>query len=418
MNVYYYRLLLSNGRVRSGIAQLPVEQDASARMWLEKNFDSTLLSLHRLPGWLAETQRSLAKLFKPTIRPVELAGMLRDLAVMTSSGIPVLEALRAVATEVGTVNTSNAARLARRLLDELDAGASLGDAFSRYPDAIPESVRNLVMIGDETGTMDRMLGEAADHLERVARMTADTRQALIYPAFVFTAIFAAGGFWIYYVIPNLSDLFKQMNAKLPPLTIAVMRGSEWLIGHIAYFFGGLVLSAFVLWVTWRYSRTFRRTVHYALHRLPIAKTIMFSSGLAFLTEYMALLIRAGVDMVSSLQVMERAMRDEYYRDRIIAIRQVLERGDRLSSAMRQVGGFPSMMVRMIGVGEDTGTLDSQFSRLSAEYSLRLQRLISNLSEVIKPLVVLLAGGMFVFLIVALLLPVYDLVRQAISSPHM
>jgi general secretion pathway protein F/type IV pilus assembly protein PilC len=279
-------------------------------------------------------------------------------------------------------------------------------------------VRNLVMIGDETGTMDRMLGEAADHIERISKMTADTRQALIYPAFVFSAIFAAGGFWIYYVIPNLADLFKQMNAKLPPLTIAVMAGSEWLIAHIAWILAGLVAAAFVFWVTWRYSRGFRRAIHYTLHKLPIARTIMFSSGLAFFTEYMSLLIKAGVDMVSSLQVMERAMRDEYYRDRIIAIRQVLERGDRVSSAMRQVGGFPSMMVRMIGVGEETGTLDSQFARLSAEYSLRLQRLITNLSEIIKPVVVLLAGGMFVFLIVALLLPVYDLVQQAITGPKL
>ena len=417
MNVYYYRLLLSSGRVRSGVTQLAVEHDASARMWLEKNFDAVVLSLYRLPGWLAETQRSISHLVKPSIRPVELAGMLRDLAVMTSSGIPVLEALRAVANEVGG-RASNPARLARRLLEELDAGASLSDAFSRFPDAFPETVRNLVMIGDETGTMDRMLGEAADHIERISKMTADTRQALIYPAFVFSAIFAAGGFWIYYVIPNLADLFKQMNAKLPPLTVAVMAGSEWLIGHIAWILVGLVVAAFVFWVTWRYSRPFRRAIHYTLHKLPIARTIMYSSGLAFFTEYMSLLIRAGVDMVSSLQVMERAMRDEYYRDRIIAIRQVLERGDRVSSAMRQVGGFPSMMVRMIGVGEETGTLDSQFARLSAEYSLRLQRLITNLSEVIKPVVVLLAGGMFVFLIVALLLPVYDLVRQAITGPKL
>lgn len=417
MNVYYYRLLLSSGRVRSGVAQLAVERDSSARMWLEKNFDAVVLSLYRLPGWLAETQRSISHLVKPSIRPPELAGMLRDLGVMTSSGIPVLEALRAVANEVGDGRTTNAARLARRLIEELDAGASFSDAFSRYPDAFPETVRNLVMIGDETGTMDKMLMESADHIERIAKMTADTRQALIYPAFVFSAIFAAGGFWIYYVIPNLADLFKQMNAKLPPLTVAVMRGSEWLIAHIGLILIALAALAFVLWVTWRYSRPFRRMVHYTMHRLPIARTIMFSSGLAFFTEYMSLLVKAGVDMVSSLQVMERAMRDEYYRDRIIAIRQVLERGDRLSSAMRQVGGFPSMMVRMIGVGEETGTLDAQFARLSNEYSTRLQRLIANLSEIIKPIVVLLAGGMFVFLIVTLLLPVYDLVAQAIASPQ-
>lgn len=416
MNVYYYKLLLSNGRVKSGITQLAVEHDASARIWLEKNFDAVVITLTRFPGWLAETQRSLSHLVKPTIKPIELSGMLQDLAVMTSSGIPVMEALRAVANEVGQGRTSNAAKLARRMLEELDAGASLSEAFARYPDAFPETVRNLIMIGDETGSMDLMLKEAAEHIERISRMTADTKQALIYPVFVFSAIIAAGGFWIYYVVPNLADLFKQMNAELPPLTVAVMAGSEWLISNFGYIFIGLVALVFTLWVTWRYSRKFRRAIHYTLHKLPIAKTIMFSSGLAFFTEYMSLLIRAGVDMVSSLQVMERAMRDEYYRDRIIAIRQVLERGDRVSSAMRQVGGFPSMMVRMISVGEDTGTLDSQFSRLSEEYSLRLQRLITNLSEIIKPVVVLFGGGMFIFLIVALLLPVYDLVQKAISSP--
>ena len=416
MNVYYYKLLLSNGRVKSGITQLAVEHDASARIWLEKNFDAVVITLTRFPGWLAETQRSLSHLVKPTIKPIELSGMLQDLAVMTSSGIPVMEALRAVANEVGQGRTSNPAKLARRMLEELDAGASLSEAFARYPDAFPETVRNLIMIGDETGSMDLMLKEAAEHIERISRMTADTKQALIYPVFVFSAIIAAGGFWIYYVVPNLADLFKQMNAKLPPLTVAVMAGSEWLISNFGYIFIGLVALVFTLWVTWRYSRKFRRAIHYTLHKLPIAKTIMFSSGLAFFTEYMSLLIRAGVDMVSSLQVMERAMRDEYYRDRIIAIRQVLERGVRVSSAMRQVGGFPSMMVRMISVGEDTGTLDSQFSRLSEEYSLRLQRLITNLSEIIKPVVVLFGGGMFIFLIVALLLPVYDLVQKAISSP--
>ncbi len=417
MNVYFYRVLLASGRTKTGIAQLAVEQDVSARIWLEKNFEGIVVDLRRLPAWLAETQRSLAHLVRPNIRPPELAGMLRDMAVMTSSGIPVVEALRAVAQEVGTGRASNAARVARNLMDELDAGASMSDAFARYPDTFPETVRNLVMIGDETGSMDLMLAEAADHVERVAKMSADTRQALIYPAFVFASIFAAGAFWIYYVIPNLTGLFKQMNAKLPPLTIAVIAFSEWFTANVFTILAGLVLSSLALWITWRHSRPFRRFVHQVLHRTPIAQTVMNSSGLAFLTEYLALLIRAGVDMVSSLKVMERAMSDEYYRERIVAIRQVMERGDRVSSAMRQVGGFPPMLVRMVSVGEDTGTLDQQLSRLSAEYSLRLQRLIANLSEIIKPVVVLLAGGMFILLIVALLLPVYDLVKQAMSAPQ-
>lgn len=84
--------------------------------------------------------------------------------------------------------------------------------------------------------------------------------------------------------------------------------------------------------------------------------------------------------------------------------------------MRQVGGFPPMVVRMISVGEDTGTLDNQLARLAEEYRQRLERLIANMSEVIKPVVILFAGGMFILLIVALLLPVYDLVKQAMSAP--
>lgn len=415
MNVYYYRLLLSSGKITSGVAQLSVEKDASARLWLEKNFDAVVVTLYRLPGWLAETQRSLSQLFRPSIRPAELSGMLRDMGVMTGSGIPVLEALRAVAQEVGTGRTSNIANVSRLLLDDLDAGASISEAFARHPDVFPETICNLVMIGDETGSMDRMLLESAEHIERISRMKADTKQALIYPAFVFLAIFAAGGFWIYYVIPNLSNLFKQMNAKLPALTVAVLKVAEVLTAHFGTILILMAMAAVALWLTWRYSRRFRRFTHYALHKLPISRTIMYSSGLAFMTEYLALMVKAGVDMVSAIKVMERAMRDEYYLDRIIAIRQVLERGDRVSSAMRQVGGFPPMVVRMIGVGEDTGTLDQQLSRLSDEYSDRLERVIANLSEIIKPVVILLAGGMFILLIVALLLPVYDLVRQAMSA---
>ena len=124
MNVYYYRLLLSTGRVKSGIAQLAVEHDSSARVWLEKNFDAVILTLYRLPGFLAEMQRTVSHLVRPSIRPQELSGMLRDLAVMTGAGIPVLEALRAVATEVGTGRASNAARLARRVLEELDGATT------------------------------------------------------------------------------------------------------------------------------------------------------------------------------------------------------------------------------------------------------------------------------------------------------
>ncbi len=414
MNVFFYRVLLDNGKMRHGLTRLSMGRDESARMWLEKNYGGTVLTLYRLPSWLTEVQRSLSDLFHPSIRPKELSGMLRDLAIMTGSGIPALEAIRAVSEDTNTGGRNNVARVGLRLLEELDAGASISEAFGRQPDVFPETVRNLILLGDETGSMDHMLMEAADHVERVAAMKADTKQALIYPCFVFGAIFGAAGFWIYYVIPNLTGLFQQMNAELPTITVVVLQIAAWLTDHFSLVSLALGTGILSLWLGWRYSRTIRRTIYYLLHKLPLTRTIVVSSGLAFFSEYLSILIRAGLDMVSSLSILERAMRDEYYYDRIVAMRQVLAHGDRISVAMRQVGGFPPMMRRMISVGEDTGSLDKQLSHLAKEYGTRLERVIATLSEIIKPLVVLFAGGMFAILIIALLLPVYDLVRQTMA----
>lgn len=415
MKVYYYRVLLTNGKLRSGIVKLSVERDASARLWLEKNYNATVVFLFRFPPWLAEVQHSVSGLLRPSIRPKELSGMLRDLAVMTNSGIPVLEAIHAVAEETGGRGRNNVARVGLRLLEDLDAGATISEAFARQPDVFPETVRNLVLIGNETGTMDRMLLEAAEHLERIAGMSADIKQAMIYPAFVFAAIFGAAAFWIYYVIPNLVGLFRQMNAELPRLTIVVLAGAAWLTEHFGVVTIGLLSLILGFWLGWRYSWRLRRAVFYLLHKLPVSKTIVTSSGLAFFAEYLAILIHAGLDMVTSLSILGRAMGDEYYRDRIVAIRQILERGERVSVAMRQVGGFPPMMMRMVSVGEETGTLDKQLAYLAKEYSTRLERVVAMLAEIIKPLIILFAGAVFALLIVALLLPVYDLVRQSMTA---
>jgi type II secretory pathway component PulF len=414
---YYYEVLTPTGRARSGVASIPVEMDASARLWLEKKHDGIVLRLHRLPGWLSDTLRRGRRLLRGAIKPAELAGLLRDLAVMTSSGIPIFEAVKAIADDQGSESGRRVEQVCMQLLEDLNAGSPLGVAFSRQPDVFPDTVRSLAEIGDETGTMHQMLMESARHVDRIITLRADARQAMIYPAFSFLAILGAGGFWIVYVMPKLVGLFKQMNAKLPPLTVAVLDFATWLNAYWMVVVAAMVLTVASAMVAWRQSLALRRRVMALLHRTPIARTLLVSSGLAFFSEYLALLIRSGLDVVTSLDILERSLKNVYYRERVLAIRRFLERGDRISFAMRQVGGFPSMMVRMIAVGEDSGTLDRQLTYLADEYSARLKRTVGTLSELIKPLVVILAGGLFLILIIALLLPVYDLVRQTMSGPR-
>jgi general secretion pathway protein F/type IV pilus assembly protein PilC len=415
MHTYTYRLLLANGRTRSGMLRLVVERDLSAKLWLERHFDAVVLQLYRLPGWCSTVIDAASGATRRALPPVELSGLLRDLAVMTHAGVPIIDALKSIANESDYTQKS-AAATARLLAADLDTGASISQTFDRHPDLFPESVRNLMVIGEETGNVDRMLLEAAEHIERLTSLGRDVRQAMIYPAFVFAVIFAAALFWVYYVIPNLAELFTQMRVKLPAVTRVILTASKWLEVHAAVSLALLGLTLVGIWLLLRLHTGTRRVAYRLAHRLPIARVIVTSSGMAFIAEHLAMLVNAGIDIIRSLGVLERALSDEYYRDRIRAVRASVARGGMLAPAMRNVGGFPPMVLRMIAVGEETGSLDRQLTHLAQEYRARLAHLIGSLSEVIKPLIILAAGAFFILLIVALLLPIYELVRQASMAP--
>lgn len=414
MNTYFFRVLLPEGTVKRGIVRLAVDRDFSARLWLERQHDGVVLALHRLPGWLASLQEVVLRPFRAPVRREDLAGFLRDLALMTGAGVPMLDALQAIESEGEAGDQPRIASLARRLLDDLNAGASVSDAFARHPDAFPESVRNLVAIGDRSGNMDRMLLEGANHVERMIQIGRNMRTALIYPAFVFATIIAVTTFWIYNVVPSMAQLFRQLHAKLPPITIGLLAFSEWVSRHGMLVFSLLAGGAILFWLAVTRIPGVRRAMHRLGHRLPISRLLMRSAGLAHITEYLALLIRAGLDVVTSLDVLARATGDTFYKTRINAIRERVARGERIAAAMRQTGGFPAMVTRMVAVGEESGSLDTQLQHLAAEYRQRFNAVVASLGEIFKPLVIMIAGGVFLFLILALLLPIYDLVRQTVS----
>lgn len=415
LNTYYYRVLLPHGAVRSGLLRLAVKRDISARVRLESETDGTVLSLWRFPGWLAAVANALLSLVRRQVRGEDLAGFLRDLGLMMRAGVPAMDALQTLVEESDSLDNRAIGTVARNMVDDLNAGVGMTEAFNRHPNIFPETVRNLVAIGDQTGTLDRMLGEAAEHVERMINIKRDIKTALIYPTFVFATIIGVAAFWIYYVVPNMARLFKQLQAKLPPITQNLVAFADLLTQHLPWVLlvTAVVVTAVV--VAFRRSERFQLAAYTVMHRIPVVKTLLVSSGMAHITEHLSILVRAGVDLVSSLRILGRATKNRYYRSRLIQVAESVSRGETVSSSMRRVGGFPAMAVRMISVGEESGSLDLQLVHLAADYQKRLEVLVKSLAEILKPLIILVAGGLFIFLIVALLLPVYDLVRQSVNQ---
>jgi general secretion pathway protein F/type IV pilus assembly protein PilC len=414
VRTFYYRVLLPHGRVRSGLYRIAVERDSSAKLRLENEFEGVVVTLWRLPALLVFLGRLLGGFLHRELRGEELAGLLRDLGVMMRAGIPQMEALRTVIDEEKHSGSRRVGRVARHLHDDLDAGASVGEAFDRRPDIFPETVRNLVTIGDRTGSLDRMLLEAAGHVQRMRDIRRDIRTALIYPAFVFATIIAVAIFWIVYVVPALGDLFRQLNAELPAITTGLVAFSHRVTDHALWILAATaVIAGGATWLLRRHQPT-RAFLHAAAHRLPVARVLATSSGMAALTEHLAILVRSGQDLVTSLTILEQTTSDLFYCRRLALVREAVTRGQGVGASMREVGGFPAMAVRMIAVGEESGTLDEQLALLAEEYRQRLAVVISSIAEILKPVIILVAGGMFLFLVIALLLPVYDLIRQAME----
>lgn len=416
LNTYYYRVLLPHGAIKSGMVRLAVQRELSVRLHLEAATEGTVVSLWRFPDWLSLFSAIFTRLFRVQVRNEDLAEFLRDLGLMLRAGVPAVGALETLLDEHKSVGAGSRTMNAviRSMLDDLHAGIGILEAFNRHPDVFPETVRNLVDIGEQSGTLDRMLQEAAEHVERMIAIKRDIKTALIYPAFVFATILGVAAFWIYYVVPNMARLFKQMQAKLPPITEGLIAFADALSVHLLWFLVIIALLVVVGVALFRRSESFQYNVYTLLHRLPIARTLLVSSGMAHLSEHLSILVHAGVDLVKSIQILGRATKNRYYRVRLEKIATFVRNGESLSASMRRVGGFPAMMVRMISVGEESGSLDLQLTHLADDYRKRQEALIKSLAEVLKPLIILVAGGLFIFLIVALLLPVYDLVRQSVA----
>lgn len=415
INTYFYRVLLPHGVVKSGLLRLAVQRDLSARMRLEDETDGTVVGLWRLPQWLAALAGMLSFFFRDEVRSEDLAGFLRDLGLMMRAGVPALDALSTLLDENNNIGSKALASVARSMRDDLNAGLGMTEAFNRHANVFPETVRNLVAIGDQAGTMERMLGEAAEHVERMLNIRRDIKTALIYPAFVFSTIIGVAIFWIYYVVPSMGRLFKQLQAKLPPITEGLVKFADVLSAHLPWVLLAIAIVVFVGVASFKRSERFQLLTYSLLHRLPIARTLLVSSGMAHITEHLSILVRAGVDLMTSLRILARATKNRYYRTRLLQVAELVSRGESVSASMRRVGGFPAMAVRMISVGEESGSLDQQLSHLASDYRKRLEVLVKSLAEVFKPVIILLAGGLFIFLIVALLLPVYDLVRQSVTQ---
>ena len=407
MNYYRYKLIEPTGRLSSGIVKLPYQDIMSAITHLERDGSITILVRHLGPAATFLFKVFALRLRRKVKRPV-LAEMLSNIAVMLRSGLTLVTALKEAADSAEMPEVQGDID---DLIISIQGGVSFSDAAVNYPHIFPPTVQQLIRMGEETGQLDRMLKDAAEHLKRMHQIISDTKQALLYPAIVFLVMGGGLTFWFYYVVPKIVDLFSQMDVVLPPITLFLIAVSEFVRHHLAAVLLSVGAVCLLIHASRSNSRRFRQLTDRLVLKLPLARTLVSASNLAFITEYFSMLLNAGIDILQSFQIIIESVGNEFYKEKLTAVRKGISNGDGIADCFKNANFFPNFVVRMIGVGEMSGSLTQQLDYVAREYRQKLNSLVATLGKLLEPLVLIVAGVFFAVIIIALLLPIYDLVGR-------
>ncbi len=360
--------------------------------------------------------KTLPKVFKylnirklgSRVKRAEIIEVLENLHLIVKSGLPLSTGILDLAEDA-----QNPA-LKDMLYDialKIQGGMSLSNAVEQYKDIFTDVVISLFKIGEETGALDRTLRDAAEHLRRIEDLISKTKQALIYPVFALTAVFGALIFWTVYVMPKLVKMFEDMGIELPAVTRGFMQVAEFLKGYGMFILGFIVISFILIKIMKKKNEKVRLFFDRLNLKLPVIGVILKNFYYAFFSEYLRLMISAGLPLNRSLEIMGHNLRNFVFKKAILNVRSKIEEGFGLSVAIKEEGIFSPLVVRMISVGEQTGGLEEQLKYISDYYYYKVDYISQNIAKMIEPIVISIVGVFLMIIMVSLISPIFDLITK-------
>jgi type II secretory pathway component PulF len=402
MPYFSYKAINNYGEVVQGLVE-----DSDVDVAYE-NVSSSGLHILKIRQSDRFTDFYLKKLRKRSIKTSEIIEFAKSLSVMQRSGLPLLTSISDITESMENKHFTERLRDIRR---NVELGLSLSEALKRHEDVFPEIFISLIAVGEETGRMSESLYEIAVHLQRMEDLKNAIIRALMYPAFAFIGTMGALLFWLIYVLPQMSELFVAMDVKLPVITQLLIVASGFSRSYWYLFF----LVPLVVYIVLKLLSKREVTKYYldaAKLKIPVMKLVLYNKLLALFSEQLRILTAAGVTIDRSLDIMIQVVNNSVYSNALKQIKEDILLGGRISEAIRKhTDLFPSLVVRMISIGESTGNLSEQLNYLSEYFLAKLDDISQKMGKMIEPIIIVVIGGMFVVIILGLLSPIYDLVAN-------
>jgi MSHA biogenesis protein MshG len=349
-----------------------------------------------------------ARLGGDRIGLIDLALFSRQMYTLLRAGVPILQALRGLRD---STSNSALADVIGAITESLDQGLDLNSALRRHSQVFSPLFVAMVQVGETTGNLPEAFLQVAEYMERDKETRERVKAATRYPMFVVIAMAVALFVINMFVIPAFAKVYAGFRIELPWATKVLLATSQFTIDYWYIVLGAAALAVVAVRI---YVNTpeGRYRWHRLKLRLPVTGNIVYLATLARFARTLGIMMRAGVPLVQGMTVVSRAVDNEFIGERVVQMRDGIERGETIARTAAATALFPSLVVQMISVGEDTGAVDELMFNVADYYEREVDYSIKNISDAIQPLLIVVLGVMVLILALGVFLPMWDLVQAA------
>lgn len=339
------------------------------------------------------------------IKPKDIAIFTRQMATMMKAGVPLLQSFDIVGR--GNPNPS-VTRLLNDIRTDVETGTSLSAAFRKYPLYFDDLYCNLVEAGEAAGILEGLLDRLATYMEKTEAMKSKIKSALMYPISVLVVAFVVTAVIMIFVVPAFKDVFANFGADLPGPTLAVIAMSEIFVQYWWLIFGGIGGGLYFFMQAWRRNKKVQIFMDRIMLKLPIFGIMVEKSCVARWTRTLSTMFAAGVPLVEALDSVGGASGNYVYESATIKIQQEVSTGMALTTAMTNANIFPSMVLQMCAIGEESGSIDHMLGKSADFYESEVDDMVAGISSLMEPIIIVILGTVIGGIVVAMYLPIFKL----------
>lgn len=342
---------------------------------------------------------------KKKITAKDIAIFSRQMATMMSSGVPLVQAFEIIGR--GHENPAMQEML-MKIKTDIEGGNSLAEALSKYPYQFDGLYCNLVNAGEQAGILEGLLHKIALYKEKIEAIKGKIKKALFYPTAVIVAAIVVTGILLYFVVPQFAALFKGFGADLPAMTQLVINMSNFMVESWYIVIGTIAAVVYAFTQAKKKSQGFRDFLDRSALKAPIFGEIIRKATIARFARTLSTMFAAGVPLVEAMTTVAGAAGNVVYSNAILRMRDEISTGISLQQSMRQSQLFPNMVVQLVAIGEEAGSLDAMLAKVADFYEEEVDNAVDGLSSLMEPLIMAFLGVIIGGLVVAMYLPIFKM----------